>query len=66
MNQRPAASQTPTAKSLTEICPVYNEPYVGYIEESRQFVCNTQIREKQLLNVKFTALVCKQLKSEFF
>lgn len=47
------------------MCPIYNEPYVGYIEDSKRFVCNTEIREKQLMNVKFTALVCRKLKSEF-
>jgi len=47
------------------MCPIYNEPYVGYIEESRRFVCNTEIREKKLMNVKFTALVCKKLNGEF-
>jgi len=38
---------------------------VGYIESSRELVCNVCIFQKKLTAVKFTALVSKELRGEF-
>jgi len=38
---------------------------VGYLENSREVVCNVCIFEKKLMAVKFTALVSKELRAEF-
>ena len=38
---------------------------MGYLENSREVVCNVCIFEKKLMAVKFTALVSKELRAEF-
>ena len=50
-------------KTGPEFCPKTNERLVGFI--NREMVCNTCIFEKKLENVKFVALVCKELKAEY-
>ena len=41
------------------------EPNVGFLDNTREVVCNTCIFEKKLTAVKFTALVSKELRNEF-
>ena len=48
-----------------EYCPKTGEAIVGYIEDSGELVCNTCIFKKKLQKVKFTALVSRDLRSEF-
>jgi hypothetical protein len=52
-------------RNQQEYCVRHNEPNVGFCPDQKQLVCNTCIFEKSLMNVKFTALVSKQLKGEF-
>lgn len=48
-----------------EYCTRHAEPNVGFLDNSREIVCNTCIFEKKLMSVKFTALVSKELRAEF-
>lgn len=50
-------------KSGPEFCQKHNEANVGFI--NREIVCNTCIFEKKLEQVKFVALMGKELKAEF-
>jgi hypothetical protein len=52
-------------RNSPEFCAKHNEANVGFCAERKEVVCNTCIFEKQMINVKFTALVTKQLRSEF-
>ena len=54
------------AASDQEYCKVHrNELTVGFCEATNDIVCNTCIFEKKLTSVKFTALVSKDLRTEF-
>jgi hypothetical protein len=50
-------------KTGPEFCTKHNEANVGFI--NRDIVCNTCIFEKKLEQVKFVALMSKDLRAEF-
>ena len=52
------AEQLKQVVGKQEFCQ-HNSRYVGYLPGSRELVCNSDIFDKKLMAVKFTALVCK-------
>ena len=51
--------------NAAEFCGKCGEANTGYIESTREIVCNKCIFEKKLTAVKFTALVTKELRTEY-
>ena len=43
----------------------HNSRFVGYLPTQRELVTNSDIFDKKLMAVKFTALVCKQLRTDY-
>ena len=48
-----------------EFCLRHNEANVGMVPNTKEIVCNSCIFEKKLMAVKFTALVSKELRTQF-
>lgn len=59
----PPKVQTNSQRVGPEFCTKHKEANVGMLKDDKQeIVCNTCIFEKKLNDVRFTALVSKELK----
>ena len=47
------------------MCPIYNEPYVGFDEVTGKSLCNGQIFSGQYTKLKLNAIVCREIQTMF-
>lgn len=58
--------QQPLIKGpASEICLKHNETNVGFNEKTKEIFCNTCIFERKVNELKFTAIVVKEIKDRF-
>ena len=59
------AAQKMMRTPQTELCVKHGETNVAYNEKTKEIYCNSCIFEKKVSELKFTAIVVKELKEKF-